>query len=156
MIRLEVLQVSRLQGSDECLLVLRERDGERLLPITIGQFEAHAIAQAAHRVTTARPLTHDLLAMVVSRLRATLERVVIHDLRDETFYCQLELSGERGLLEIDCRTSDAVALALRTDSPIFATEEVVKGAAVPPRQRPDAAGAELEGEVGDGGPDPVG
>jgi bifunctional DNase/RNase len=150
-VRLDVLQVSKLQGSEECLLVLREHGGERLLPITIGQFEAHAIAQAANRVAGLRPSTHDLLAVVVGRLRAALERVVIHDLRDETFYCQLELRGDRGLLEIDCRTSDAVALALRTDSPVFATEEVLARAAVLPRQRADAARAELEGEPGDGG-----
>ena len=149
MIRLDVLQVSRLQGGEECLLVLREREGERLLPITIGPFEAHAIAQAGGGAARTRPGTHDLLASVIGRLRGTLDRVVIHDLRDETFYCQLELSGERGLLEVDCRTSDAVALALRTDSPIFATEEVIARAAVLPRQRADAG--ELQGEPGSGG-----
>jgi bifunctional DNase/RNase len=144
-IRLDVLQVSRLQGTDECLLVLRERDGERLLPITIGPYEAHAIAAAHARAAGSRPLTHDLLAAVIGRLRASLQRVLIHDLRDDTFYCQLELSGDHGLLEIDCRTSDAVALALRTESPIFATEEVLERAAVLPR--PGAgSGADPEGE----------
>lgn len=151
MIRLDVLQVNRLQGADECLLVLRERDGERLLPITIGPYEAHAIATVHGRQAGSRPLTHDLLAAVIGRLRASLQRVLIHDLRNETFYCQLELSGDHGLLEVDCRTSDAVALALRTDSPIFATEEVLDRAAVLPR--PGAgSGADAEGE----GPAPAG
>ncbi len=147
---MELLQVSRLQGSEECLLVLREVDGERLLPITIGEFEAKAIARAANHVAQARPSTHDLLAAVVLRLRAKLERVVIHDLRDETFFCQLELTGERGLLEVDCRTSDAVALALRLESPVFATEEVIKKAAVLPRQNlSSSSGIEVEGEGSD-------
>ena len=145
MIRLDVLQVSRLQGGDECLLVLRERGGERLLPITIGPYEAHAIAAARVQAAGARPSTHDLLATVVRRLRATLQRVLIHDLRDETFFCQLELSTDHGLLEIDCRMSDAVALALRTDSAIFATEEVVAEAAVLPRP---GAGSGAEGDEG--------
>jgi bifunctional DNase/RNase len=115
--------------------VLSEQDGERLLPITVGEFEAKAIVRAANRIPQARPSTHDLLAAVVSRLRARLERVVIHDLRDETFFCQLELVGEVGLLEVDCRTSDAVALALRLDSPIYAMPEVLAKAGVLPRQR---------------------
>ena len=147
MIRMELLQVSRLQGSEECLLVLREVDGERLLPITIGEFEAKAIARAANHVPQPRPSTHDLLATVVLRLRAKLDRVVIHDLRDETFFCQLELTGERGLLEIDCRTSDAVALAMRLESPVFATEDVIKKAAVLPRQNlSPSSGIEMDGE----------
>jgi bifunctional DNase/RNase len=145
LVRLKVLQVSKLQGSDECLLVLGEQDGDRLLPITIGEFEARAIVRAANHIPQPRPSTHDLLATVVSRLRARLERVVIHDLRDETFFCQLELVGDRGLLEVDCRTSDAVALALRLDSPIYATQEVLDKAAVLPRHNLSSSGAEREG-----------
>lgn len=132
MIQLDVLSVSKYQGSDDYVLVLREHDGQRLLPIVIGEPEAHAIARAANGLLAARPSTHDLLASVIGRLGAQLERILIHDLRNETFFCQLELKGERGLLEIDCRTSDAVAVALRTTSPIFATEEVIGQAAVMP------------------------
>ena len=134
MIRVQVLTIGRVQGSDDYLLVLREVDGERLLPITIGEFEARAIERAARGVTPARPGTHDLLTAVVQRLGGVLERAIIHDLRDETFFCQLELQGGRGLLEVDCRTSDAVALALRSDSPVYATEDVLRKAAVLPRQ----------------------
>ncbi len=130
---MEVLSVSKYKGSDDYVLILRERGGERLLPIVIGEPEAHAIARAANGIVQPRPSTHDLLATVVHRLGARLERILIHDLRDETFFCQLELVGDRGLLEIDCRTSDAVALALRTSSPVFATEEILSQAAVLPR-----------------------
>lgn len=136
MIQLDVLSVSKYQGSEDYVLVLREHDGQRLLPIVIGEPEAHAIARAANGMFPARPATHDLLAGVIGRLGARLERILIHDLRDETFFCQLELKGERGLLEIDCRTSDGVAVALRTSSPIFATEEVVGQAAVLPEAGP--------------------
>lgn len=131
-IQLDVLSVSKYNASEDYVLILREHDGQRLLPIVIGEPEAHAIARAANGLYQARPSTHDLLASVISRLGAHLERIVIHDLRDETFFCQLELKGERGLLEIDCRTSDGVAVALRTTSPIFATEEVFGQAAVLP------------------------
>jgi len=134
MVRMEILHISALQENRDYLLVLRERDGRRLLPITIGGVEARAIAHAAHGEPVRRPSTHDLLATVIGRLGGRLARVVIHDLREETFYCQLELDGDRGVLEVDCRTSDAVALAVRTDSPIFATEEVLDRAAVLPRQ----------------------
>ncbi len=132
MIQLDVLSVSKYNGTEDYVLVLREHAGQRLLPIVIGEPEAHAIARAANGLYQARPSTHDLLASVISRLGAHLECILIHDLRDETFFCQLELKGERGLLEIDCRTSDGVAVALRTTSPIFATEEVVGQAAVLP------------------------
>ncbi len=148
MIRVQVLTIGRVQGSDDYLLVLREVDGERLLPITIGEFEARAIERAARGVVPARPGTHDLLAAVVQRLGGVLERAIIHDLRDETFFCQLELQGGRGLLEGDCRTSDAVALALRSDSPVYATEDVLHKAAVLPRQQVEEPAPEDADEDG--------
>lgn len=135
MIRMNVLSVGKLQGGDEHLLVLREHDGERLLPITIGRYEAQAILRAVNGSHPSRPSAHDLMASVVGRLGGTLARVVIHDLRDDTFFSQLELTGERGLLEVDCRTSDAVALAVRLESPIFAEEEVLTRAGVLPRPK---------------------
>ena len=136
MVQLDVLSVTKYQSTEDYVLVLREHDGKRLLPIVIGEPEAHAIARAANGVYPSRPSTHDLLASVIQRLGARLERILIHDLRDETFFCQLELMGEHGLLEIDCRTSDAVAVALRTTSPIYATDEVVVQAAVLPESGP--------------------
>lgn len=133
MIPLDVLTVGKLQGSDEYFVILREHDGDRLLPIHIGPFEALAISRGMTGGPQPRPFTHDLLGAVIGRLGAKLERVLVHDLRDDTFFSQLELGTDRGLLEVDCRTSDAVALAVRMRSPIFATEEVVARAAVLPQ-----------------------
>ncbi len=132
MVRMQVLSVGQVQGSHEHLLILREADGQRLLPMTIGVFEATAIAVAAEGIHVQRPMTHDLLATVIGRLQGSLTRVVIHDLRDETFICQLEIGTDRGVIEVDCRSTDAVALALRVQAPIFATEEVLAQAAVTP------------------------
>jgi len=135
MIPMDVLTVGRLQGSDQYFVVLREQNGDRLIPIQIGPFEAIAISRGITGGPQPRPFTHDLLATVITRLGAKLERVVVHDLRDDTFFSQLELGTDRGLLEVDCRTSDAIALAVRLDCPILATEEVVLRAAVMPKPR---------------------
>ena len=135
MIPLEVVRVGQLQRGGEHVLVLRERGGRRFLPITIGRFEAMAIQRALDRAHTARPSAHDLLVSVITRLGGRLERVCIHDLRDDTFFSQLELAGDVGLLEVDCRTSDAVALAVRLACPILADEDVLARAAVVPRPR---------------------
>jgi len=132
MVRMQVLSVGQVQGSQEHLLILREADGQRLLPMTIGVFEATAIAVAAEGIQVQRPMTHDLLATVIGRMQGSLSRVVIHDLRDDTFICQLEIGTERGVIEVDCRSTDAVALALRVQAPIFATEEVLSQAGVIP------------------------
>jgi bifunctional DNase/RNase len=127
---MQVYSVGQVQGSQEHLLILREQDGNRLLPISIGLYEATAIAVGAEGIHMPRPMTHDLLATVIARLQGDLKRVVIHDLRDETFICQLEIGTEKGIIEVDCRPSDAVAVALRTECPIFVTEEVLAQAAV--------------------------
>jgi bifunctional DNase/RNase len=130
MVQMQVFSVGQVQNSQEHLLILREQDGQRLLPISIGLYEATAIAVGAESIHMPRPMTHDLLAAVISRMQGSLARVVIHDLRDETFICQLEIVTEKGVIEVDCRPSDAVAVALRTESPIFVTEEVLAQAAV--------------------------
>jgi len=145
MVRMEFHDISEGRNTEEYLLILREHGGERLLPVSIGSYEARAIARASHHEASLRPSTHDLLSAVIARLGGTLVAAVIHDLRAETFYCQLELQGERGLLEVDCRTSDAVALALRTDSPIFATEDVLAQAAVVPKTRTPRSGGDAVG-----------
>lgn len=143
MVQMQVLSVGQVQNSQEHLLVLQEKDGQRLLPISIGLYEATAIAVGAESIHMPRPMTHDLLSTVINRLQGSLTRVVIHDLRDETFICQLEILTEKGIIEVDCRPSDAVAIALRADSPVFVTEEVLAQAAVvadrtPRESRPEA------------------
>ena len=107
------------------IVVLRDLDGQRVLPIWVGVFEANAIAVQIENVTLPRPMTHDLLRNVITDLRAEVERVVVSDLRDNTFFAviQLLVQGER--VAIDARPSDAIALALRARAPIFVEDHVI-------------------------------
>jgi bifunctional DNase/RNase len=107
------------------IVVLRDLEGQRVLPIWVGVFEANAIAVQIENVTLPRPMTHDLLRNVISDLHAEVERIVVNDLRDNTFFAiiQLLVNGERVL--IDARPSDAIALALRARAPIFVEDHVV-------------------------------
>src|SRR5690606_23853694 len=98
--------------------------------IAIGLAEATAIALSLEGMTPARPLTHDLMASLIARLQARLQRVVIHDLRNDTYIGQLDVATERGVMEIDARSSDAIALAIRAGAPIFVSESVLEAAAI--------------------------
>ena len=114
------------------MLLLQEQEGERrLLPIYIGHPEASAIHLALEHVTPPRPLTHDLLALVLDELGATLERVVITAVIDHTYHAELHLTAADGEHVVSARTSDSVALALRCEAPIFATEELLDEAGQP-------------------------
>jgi bifunctional DNase/RNase len=130
-VRVEVFQVGRVQGSSDHLLLLKATDEDRVLPIQVGPFEAMSIAMGVSGVAAPRPMPYDLLANVITRLGGSLERVVIHDVRDGAFIGQLEIGTRNGIIEVDCRPSDAVALAVRTESPIFVTEDVMNQAATP-------------------------
>jgi uncharacterized protein len=110
------------------IIVLRDEEGQRILPIWVGVFEANAIALQIENVQTPRPMTHDLLRNVINDLRASVERIVVCDLKENTFYATIELKGRDGSLAIDARPSDAIALALRTASPIFVEEGVIQDA----------------------------
>ncbi|MCU0310374.1 MAG: bifunctional nuclease family protein [Acidimicrobiales bacterium] len=113
------------------VVVLRELDGEhRLLPIFIGQPEATAIAFALDGVVTQRPMTHDLMRDLVERLGGTVERVLITHLEEGTFYAELHVTSGDTSLQISSRPSDAMALALRIDCPIYATEELLDEAGI--------------------------
>ena len=115
--------------SNAPIVLLRETDGEgRLLPIFIGGAEAQAIALAMEEVETPRPMTHDLFKNVLDDLGVRIERIVVTELRDRTFYAELELKGGNGARRISSRPSDAVALAVRTGAPIFADESVLEAA----------------------------
>lgn len=107
------------------IVVLREPDGPRMLPIWVGVFEANAIALQIENVQTPRPMTHDLLRNVIADLRAQVRRVVVCDLRENTFYAAIHLDSPGGPLAIDARPSDAIALALRAGAPIFVEEHVI-------------------------------
>jgi bifunctional DNase/RNase len=107
------------------IVILRDKDGDRVLPIWVGIFEANAIALQIENVTTPRPMTHDLLRNVIQDLKASVERVVVSDVQDNTYYAMIYLALNGETLAIDARPSDAIALALRTRAPIFVEERVV-------------------------------
>ena len=110
------------------VLLLKEAAGDRLLPIWIGPWEAVAIALWLHGERPERPLTHDLLATAITQLGARVERVVITRLEHETFYARLDLVLADSRVELDARPSDAIALAVRLDVPVFAAASVLDSA----------------------------
>jgi bifunctional DNase/RNase len=117
------------------VVLLREQTGDRVLPIYIGPEEAKAIAVAIEGMAMPRPMTHDLMRDVLVALGATLASVTVTELRDRTFYAELELHQQDGrTVRVSSRPSDAIALAVRVDAPIFASEAVLDEAAAPPAE----------------------
>jgi len=110
------------------IVVLKDIASETVMPIWVGIFEANAIALEIEKVATPRPMTHDLARNLIRNLNARLERVVISELKDDTFYAKLWLQQGSDPLVIDARPSDALALALRADCPIYVTDEVMQKA----------------------------
>ena len=110
------------------IVILRDADNQRTLPIWVGPVEANAIALQIENVSPQRPMTHDLLRTVLTELRTTLSRVVIADLREGTFYAYLELHQNGETLFVDARPSDAIALSLRTRAPVFVDTRVLEQA----------------------------
>jgi len=108
------------------IVVLKDVNGNTVLPIWVGIFEANAIALEIEKVSTPRPMTHDLLKTVLMGLEAGIKKVVVSDLRDDTFYAVIWLEREGQLISIDSRPSDALALALRLDCPIYVEDTVLK------------------------------
>jgi bifunctional DNase/RNase len=107
------------------IVILKGLDGNTLLPIWVGVYEANAIALEIEKITTPRPMTHDLIKNVLHGLNCSVHKVVVNQLKDDTFYAVIWLEREGKLICVDSRPSDALALALRTDSPIFVDEEVI-------------------------------
>jgi bifunctional DNase/RNase len=144
MIEMELVGVRVEMPSSSPIALLREVGGEhRVLPIFIGAPEATAIAFALEEVVTPRPMTHDLLRTVLDDLGVSLERVTVTELRDGVFHAELELHGSDGVHTISSRPSDAMALAARTGSPIYASEDVL------------AEAGYLEDDSEDGVADPI-
>jgi uncharacterized protein len=108
------------------IVVLKEQGSETVLPIWVGVYEANAIALEIEKVTTPRPMTHDLLKNLLVGLETMVRKVVVTELRDDTFFAVIWLEREGQSISIDSRPSDALALALRMDCPIFVEEEVLK------------------------------
>ena len=110
------------------IIILRDKDGQRVLPIWVGVFEANAIALQIENVTTPRPMTHDLLKNVIADLRARIDKIVVSDLKENTFFALIYLSLNGDTVAIDARPSDAIALALRARAPIFVEDAVIDNA----------------------------
>lgn len=110
------------------IIILRDREGQKVLPIWVGVFEANAIALQIENIHTPRPMTHDLLKNVIQDLHAAVERIVVCDLKDNTFFALIHLQTSAGAVAIDARPSDAIALALRTRAPILVEESVIDNA----------------------------
>lgn len=130
--------------SQHRVVILKDVDSDRYLPIWIGPFEADAITIVLQEQEVPRPLTHDLLKNVISQLGGSVEQIVISELKNEVFYARIIVEANGRTLEIDSRPSDAIALAVRARVPIYIEEAVMDKAAVQPE-------AEVEAEEGAGG-----
>ena len=108
------------------IVLLKELDGEDILPIWVGPYEANSIASEIEKLAPQRPMTHDLLRNVIAQMGGVVKRVIVTELRDNTFYAVIEIMNNGQLVLVDSRPSDAIALALRTDCPIFIREEVLE------------------------------
>jgi len=112
------------------IVILKDVNGTAVLPIWVGIYEANAIALEIEKVTTPRPMTHDLLKNLLTGLETRVHKVVVNDLRDDTFYAVIWLEKDGQTITIDSRPSDALALALRVDCPIYVEDEVLKNSKV--------------------------
>jgi uncharacterized protein len=130
MIELNLVGVRVEVPNNQPIVLLKEREGERYLPIWIGYMEAQAIAYALQGVVTPRPMTHDLMKNVLEEVGVHVERIVITELRDGTFYAIIQMSRDGTGYEISSRPSDAIALAVRVNVPIFANEDVLTEASI--------------------------
>jgi uncharacterized protein len=124
------------------IIVLKDVASETVMPIWVGIFEANAIAIEIEKVAVPRPMTHDLTRNMIRHLNAELEHIVITELRDDTFFAVLWLRQGKELVSVDARPSDAIALALRADCPIFVSEQVLQSAKLSTSGPPDGPTAE--------------
>ena len=139
MIEMKVAGIVLNAASRSPMILLKDSSERRALPIFIGQDQADAIIKALEGHRPSRPLTHDLISNIFDDCNIDLERIIIHSLTDDIFYAVLciELNGVKK--EIDCRPSDAVAIAIRTESPIWVLEEVIADASIPVDRDADLA-----------------
>ncbi len=124
------------------IVVLKDVASDTVMPIWVGIFEANAIAIEIEKMTAPRPMTHDLTRNLIQHLNARLERIVINELKDDTFFATLWLTQGDEQLTVDARPSDAIALALRSDCPIFVAEQVLQSAKLNTSGPPDGPTAE--------------
>ncbi len=112
------------------IVILKDVNGTAVLPIWVGIYEANAIALEMEKVSTPRPMTHDLLKNLLMGLQVRVDKVVVNELKDDTFYALIWLETDGQVISVDSRPSDALALALRVDCPIYVEEEVLKNSKV--------------------------
>jgi hypothetical protein len=139
MIEMKVAGIALDAATRSPIVLLRDFTERRALPIYIGNDQAKAIINAIENLSPPRPLTHDLLVNMLEAWDMTLERIVIHSLQDNTFYASLTVVQGEVKKEIDARPSDAIALALRTNCPIWVLEEVIADASIPVDREADEA-----------------
>ncbi|KGF71980.1 hypothetical protein DO97_13845 [Neosynechococcus sphagnicola sy1] len=139
MIEMKVAGIALDAATRSPIVLLRDAQDRRALPIYIGQDQARAIINALENQTPPRPLTHDLLVNLLKDWGMTVERVIIHSLQDNTFYAVLTVRQGETKKELDARPSDAIAIALRTNSPIWVMEEVIADASIPVDRDADEA-----------------
>jgi len=110
------------------IIILKDSEEKRALPMWVGIFEANAIALEMEKIATPRPMTHDLIKNILDGLGATVQQIVVNDLKENTFSAVIEVNYNGNMVNIDARPSDAIALALRVNAPIFVTDKVVSKA----------------------------
>jgi len=130
-IRCELVQIRISETDDQQIIVLKESEGRRLFPIIIGFFEAAAIDRRVKGHFLPRPMTHDLLAMVIEGMGGRLAKIVVNDLKDHTFFASLVIERNGDQIVIDARPSDAIALAVAGNTPIFVEDHVLDEVAGP-------------------------
>jgi bifunctional DNase/RNase len=137
MVRVTIDSIRVSLISPQRIVVLREEDGDRHVPIWVGPYEAEALTLSLRGSTVSRPLTHDLLKNMIEALGATVSHIVINDLRDATFFANVILDLDGEVIEVDARPSDAINLAVRTSAAIFVAEHVLEEAGVVPESGMD-------------------
>jgi len=130
MLELEIESIRVRQETQQRAVVLKVKDSDLYLPIFIGPFEVEAIRFKLMDVEVQRPMTHDLLGSVIGDLGATIESIVVSDLKNDTFFAKIVINYNGNVVEVDSRPSDAIALAVRANAPIFASDDVIEKAAV--------------------------
>jgi bifunctional DNase/RNase len=124
-VQMELKRIVINEVHEQQVIMLREVDGERSFPIVIGIFEATSIDRRVKGIQSPRPLTHDLIAHVVEQLGGDLQDIFISDLRDHTYFAKLRIRKDGELIDVDCRPSDAIAIAVTARVPIYVAEDVL-------------------------------
>jgi uncharacterized protein len=143
-VKIDSIRVSLM--SQHRVVVLKDVDTDRYLPIWIGPFEADAITIQLQGVQVARPLTHDLLKSIIDEMGATISHVMVSELKNDTFYARIVMDVNGQSMEIDARPSDAIALAVRAKAPLFVDEEVMTAASIVPEASLEETGMDLGSE----------